>query len=73
MNKKIYDLSKSFLEIHDEEEESKLETVRDKALREQNVDILYTLKELDEIAKFIFVDFQRYDEILDKLDEFLKK
>ena len=68
MNKKIYDLSKVFLEIHDKEEESKLKTVRDKALREQN-----TLKELDEIAKFIFVDFQRYDELLGKLDEFLKK
>ena len=45
---------------------------RAKAIEEGNADILYTLKEAFETEKFMVVDVANYEELIDKLNEYIK-
>ena len=72
MTDKIYNLSKEFMRYHEEQSEGFLSSIESMALKNNDADTIKKLKDLEESARFLMVDFNEYARILDELKESVK-
>lgn len=73
MNDKIYDLLKDFMTFHEEQSEGMLASIKSIALKNNDADVVKKLKDLEETARFLMVDFGEYDKILEELKAYIQK
>lgn len=72
MNDKIYNLSKEFMKFHEAQSDGMLSSIEALALKNNDADIIKKLKDLEETARFIMVDFNEYNKTLEELKEYVK-
>ena len=73
MNDKIYNLSKDFMTVHEELSEGVLASIESIALKNNDADAIKKLKDLEETARFLMVDFGEYNKILEELKAYVQK
>ena len=73
MNDKIYKLSKDFMKVHEELSEGTLNSIEALALKNKDADVIKKLKDLEETARFLMVDFGEYNKILEELESYVQK